>query len=97
MVIQGSYSKDSPDIEVVKVIHFYICTIFNFLAFEFLIQNILKSLLALNPRVQHTATLKPSAETKVAKLKWKRNANKSCGVINNKSIIDCGDRYVINN
>uniref|UniRef100_A0A183C1C3 Dihydropyrimidine dehydrogenase [NADP(+)] n=1 Tax=Globodera pallida TaxID=36090 RepID=A0A183C1C3_GLOPA len=52
MLVNGNYSKDSPDIE---------------------------SLLALNPRVQHNATLRPSAETKLEKQRWKRNANKSCG------------------
>ena len=63
---EGEHSKDSQDIEVIG----------SFTS----IPSFIQSLLELNPRVLRSATVKPSAETKVEKHKWKRNSDKSCNV-----------------
>nr|XP_037288557.1 dihydropyrimidine dehydrogenase [NADP(+)]-like isoform X3 [Rhipicephalus microplus] len=38
----------------------------------------IENILALNPRVKHTTTTTPSAETKQKKQHWKRNSDKKC-------------------
>lgn len=43
----------------------------------------IEDLLALNPKVNKTAKLRPSIETKIDKHNWKRNADKSCLSCNN--------------
>lgn len=39
----------------------------------------IESLLALNPRIQPHATLKPTVETKKSRTYWKRNEDRNCG------------------
>uniref|UniRef100_A0A915CEH2 Dihydrothymine dehydrogenase n=1 Tax=Parascaris univalens TaxID=6257 RepID=A0A915CEH2_PARUN len=50
-----------------------------------------KALLALNPRVNKNARVVPCTITKEEKLKWKRNANKSCKTCENTYINDFRD------
>ena len=70
-----SLTKDPPDIEV------------SFSDFDknffFLKLLLLQSLLALNPRIQPHATLKPTVETKKSRTYWKRNDNRNCEVCYN--------------
>ncbi|VDK59991.1 unnamed protein product [Anisakis simplex] len=51
----------------------------------------IEALLELNPRVNQSAHLVPSSVTKKEKLKWKRNADKSCKTCSNDYVNDFRD------
>uniref|UniRef100_A0A914BUW6 Dihydropyrimidine dehydrogenase [NADP(+)] n=2 Tax=Acrobeloides nanus TaxID=290746 RepID=A0A914BUW6_9BILA len=51
----------------------------------------IEAILALNPRVNTTAKLRPTIETKKGKLNWKRNADKGCTSCDNKHENDFRD------
>ena len=67
-------SKDAPDIEV--SLNFNHLILIDFI----IILYILKAILALNPRINPHATLKPTISTKDSRKHWKRNEDKNCGV-----------------